>query len=404
VLALLAALGAAVHASFDELVYPVGSDLDYYLHYMRTVGEGGLGAFPGLFREWLSRPEHWLYPTPSRVGFILVSAAWAKVFGATPEALSLLSLVSFLALIALVFAAAERGLGPVRALLIALLVAFSPLYLGLARLALTDSFMCASQAALVWLFLGYVRAPESRARALGAGAAFLVAILSKEIAVLLAVPLLLHAALERWYARRVLPIARTLAVFVVPGLLCVLVWWLAAGDARTLLRTLHIVLTSPASNEYALAYGSGGWYRYPIDELLMSPLPTALGLAGVAVTLWRWRRGEYDALAVAFALVYVCQVALLAPFTKNLRYGAVLDVPLRVLAALLLWDLCGAARHRAGRLAAVLGVALLCTLGWRDYQLFWRQAGVYDPVTAVLAGVRGLVPLDPNARVPVDER
>lgn len=397
VLALIAAVGAAVHASFDELVYPVGSDIDYYLHYMRTVGAGGLGTFPGLFREWLATPEDWLYPPPSRVGFIVVSALWSLGFGASLESLSLLSLASFLALIALVFACVERWLGPLRALLAAALVACSTLYLGLARHALTDSFICLSQVATVWSFLGHVRAPEERWRAPVAGGAFLVAILSKEIAVLLALPLLVHAALERWHARRAVPLVRTALIFVGPGLVCLLAWWLAAGDARTLIETLRIVLASPASNEYALAYGSGGWFRYPLDELLMSPWPTALGLAGVVVALWRARRGEYDARAVALALVYVCQVAALGPFTKNLRYVAVLEVPLRVLAVWLLWECLGAARRGLGRGLCALVVALLCLLGWRDYQLFWIRSGVYDPVTTVLAGVRGLVPLDPSA-------
>ena len=169
------------------------------------------------------------------------------------------------------------------------------------------------------------------------------------------------------------------------------------------METLRIVLASPATNEYALMYGSGGWFRYPIDELLMSPWPTALGLAGVATVLWRWRRGEYDSLAVALALVYLCQVAALAPFTKNLRYVAVLEVPLRVLAVMLLWELGAAARQRLGRPLVVALVALLCALGWQDYQLF-RRAGVYDPVTLLLAGVRGLVPLDPNLAAPSGER
>lgn len=394
VLAGVAAVGLALHASFGTLAHPPGSDVDYYLYYMEVVGTHGPRAFPALFEEWLSRPGDWLYPPPSRVGFIGVSALWAQLFGTSVAALAKLSLASHLALILLVFAGAERWLGPLRALLVAALVATSTLYLGLARLALTDSFICLSQVAAVGLFLAYLRAPERRLRAVAAGAAFLLAILSKEIAVLLALPLLGFAAVERRHARRPVPLLRTLLVFLVPGLLCLAAWWLAAGGLGTLVETLRIVLASPASNEYAQRFGSGGWYRYPLDELLMAPAPTALGLAGVVVALWRWRKGEYDALAVALALLYLCQVAVLSPFTKNLRYVAVLEVPLRILALLLLWELLAAAHRRAGRLAVIALVAGLCALGWRDYRALWLRAGLYDPVTSALIAARGLGPAE----------
>jgi hypothetical protein len=136
----------------------------------------------------------------------------------------------------------------------------------------------------------------------------------------------------------------------------------------------------------------------------MSPGPTALGLAGVVTALWRWRRGEYESLSVALALVYLCQVAVLSPFTKNLRYVAVLEGPLRVLALLLLWELCGAARRRAARFLVVALVAALCWLGWQDYELFWLRWRAYDPVTVVLAGIRGLVPLDPSLGLAPESR
>jgi hypothetical protein len=188
------------------------------------------------------------------------------------------------------------------------------------------------------------------------------------------------------------PVGRTLAVLAGPALASLALWALAAGNPATLLRVMRIVLLSPASNEYAIAYGSGGWYRYPIDELLMSPWPTALGLAGVVVALWRWRRGEYDCLAVALALVYVAQVLVLSFFTKNLRYVAVLEMPLRVLAVVLLWELLRARSSALGRWTCVATVALLCWLGHRDYELIWLRWKTYDPVTLPLAGARGLVP------------
>jgi len=296
-------------------------------------------------------------------------------------------------MIVLTFACARRWFETTKAVLVTALVAFSTLYLGLARLALTDSFISLSQVAAIWLFFDYVRAPERLGRAIAFGAAWFVALLTKEIAVLLTISFVAHAAIERWYAKRDVPIARTAVVLVVPGVLCALCWILAAGSVSTLYDVMKIVMLSPATNKYAIQFGSGGWYRYPIDELLMGPAPTMLGIAAVAVALWRWRQGEYDALAVGMALVYIAQIATLSAFTKNLRYIALLEVPLRVLAVVLLWELFAAKRRAAGLAACTAIVAFLCLLGWLDYQLYWIQWRTYDPVTINLIGPRHMMPI-----------
>jgi hypothetical protein len=402
-LALLAGVGLALHASFDALVQPPNSDVDYYLRYMRAVAERGLGAFPELFRAYLAQREDWVYPNPTRLAFITTSALWSKVFGATPRALAELSLAAHLALIALVWATSVRWFGSLRAFLGVALVACSALLLGLARQALSDGFATLTQVASVCLFLEYVRRP-TRTRAVLAGSAFGLALLSKELALLLALPLLAHAALERRRSPDGPSLLSSGLVLALPAALGAGLLWLAAGGLSPLLGVLRIVLTSPATNEYAKVFGSGGWFRYPIDELLMSPWPTLCGLAGVVAALLAWRRGSYQGVPVALALVYVLQVTALASFTKNLRYVAVLEVPLRLLAVGLLWEFFAAGRRRLGRAACTLAVVLLCTSGWRDYRHVWLVWRTYDPMTTVLAGVRGLIPLDPHLTTVPDGR
>src|SRR5690349_10236038 len=87
-------------ASFASAVRDATSDEGYYLRYMQAVHDGGLRVFPGLFGEWNRTSSAWIFPPPSRVGFIVVSALWANVFGATLDALQLLSLASHLLLCA----------------------------------------------------------------------------------------------------------------------------------------------------------------------------------------------------------------------------------------------------------------------------------------------------------------
>ncbi len=394
-LAIATLVGLGLASTLEVVRYQPGSDEGYYLHYMEQVQQGGLGAFPAQFHFYLGEKRHWIFPPPSRVGFVAVSALWASVRGASLRSLSELSLAAHLALILATFAFASRWFGTAKGLLVTALVACSTLALGLARLALTDSVITLTQFLALALFYEYVQAPQRRWRALAFGCAFTFAILTKEIAVLLALPCAMWAAVERRQRGRDLPIGRTVLLLTLPAVLAGLCWIVAAGSPFKLIKVLRIVLLSPATNDYAIRYGSGGWFRYPVDEILMSPWPTLLGLLGIGVALWRWRRGEYGALAVFLALVYVSQVAMLGFFTKNLRYVAILELPLRFLAVILLWEFLSASRSRLGLAACTLAVSGMCWLGWSDFRLFWIRHHVYDPVTKELVGVRQMIPTTP---------
>lgn len=396
VAALVCGLGFALHGSLDSVQYQPHSDDGYYLRYMQDVSQRGLGALPEQFTFYLSETRHWIFPPPSRVGFTLACALWSELFGASLRAISLLSMVSHLALVVVSFAFALRWTSPLRAVCVASLMGFSTLHLGLSRLALTDVFISLVQVASIGLFIEYLRAPERRGRAIAFAVVFGFAMLTKEISVLLALPFAGCAALARWGERRAVPVARTVAILVLPGLACALGWWLAAGDLTTVWRVMKIVLLSPGTNEYALQFGSGGWFRYPIDELLMSPWTTLLGLGGVALALWRWRRGDLDLIAVSLALVYIAQVGVLGLFTKNLRYVAVLEFPLRFLAAGLIWDLCAAERSARGRVLAAAVALTLCAFAWSDYDRLWLEFRLYDPVTGALVIGREMAPRPPQ--------
>jgi len=387
-------IGRALHATLDTVKYQPHVDDGYYLRYMTEVGERGLAALPAQFRFYLSDQRHWIFPPPSRVGFTLVCAAWSKLFGASLRSLSYLSLASHLALIAVSFAFAQRWFTTTRAVLVAALVGFSTLHLGLARSALTDVFVSLVQVAAIGLFIEYIREPTRSLRAVGFALVFAFAMLTKEIAVLLAIPFALYAALERWFVGREIPIGRTAAIVVVPGVACVAGWVLSAGDVDTVYHVMKIVLLSPGTNDYAVRFGSGGWFRYPVDELLMAPWPTLLGLAGATLALWRWRwraPGAYS-LELALALIYAAQIGVLSFFTKNLRYVAVLEFPLRVLAVGLLWEFFNASRSKYGLAVCVAAVALICWSSWIDFSVIWLDFGMYDPVSGALIISRKMSP------------
>jgi 4-amino-4-deoxy-L-arabinose transferase-like glycosyltransferase len=388
-LVLLVAVAALVHPTIARLGEP-GPDEFYYLSYAKTLAERGPGAVRDLYHVHVEESRHWLFPSPLRVGYLALAAVWMKLDGVSPRSLAHLSLLSHLLSIAVVYRLVSRELDAARALLTATLLAASPLWLGMSRRALQDS--CATLAALLVLssFLAALDRPR-RGRLARFGAAFAFALLVKESLVLLAPPLLLWLALDRRDGRRARLLgvgAATLAALA----LTAAVWLLAAGSVATLRRLLAIVVETPATNAYLLRFGGGPWSRYLLDDLALAAGPTLLGLAGAGIALERARRGEGERLLVFAALLAAGLLAEHAFLNKNLRYLMLLDVPLRLSAVEALWRL-APARSTALRVATcAAAVLLLAALDVRSFFDLFVERGLYDPVSAPLLELRGIVP------------
>lgn len=379
--------------SFASAVQDPTSDDGYYLGYMQNVHANGLRAFPALFERWNSTRADWIFPPPSRVGFIVVSALWAGLFGADLSSLQHLSFASHLLLCVVNYAFARRQFGEPRALFLGLLLAFSALLMGLARLALTDSFNALCMTTTVWLFLELTSRPRPFAAGIPFMAALAFMVLVKELSVLLVVPFAAFVAYERFVRREPRDLGRLALWFAVPGAVTLAVFVLAAGSSTTFLETARIVLASPATNTYAQSMGSGPWFRPVLDYLLFSPVPTLLAIGWLGITAARLRAGEYDRPSFYFALLAACLVFELSFFTKNIRYAVVLELPIRVFSVLMIGELVGRTRRVPAAVLTGLAVLLLCWLDWSTFDQFWVRGRLYDPVTALLGYLRHLVPL-----------
>lgn len=385
-------VGALLWSTLGSVRYADNPDEAYYLAYAGHAGEHGLASFRQLFHDYLVEPARWLYPNPLRLGYILLATGWTSLRGVHFAALSELSLFCHVLLIGASYLFLRGLLGPPRAFAAAALVGFSPLLLGLARRALVDAPASLAGVLVLWSFCASLRRPERRgpralfACALGAG------MLIKETTLLLVVPCAALWLYERCAAGRSLPLRAHAGALAAPLAACAALWWLAAGDAATLVGVARIILVSPASNAYALEYGGGPWYRYPIDLLLLDPWPTLLGVAALGPAALRLRARAPGDAAVWLLLVVVGILAAYAPFTRNVRYVALCELPLRALAAGLLFQLAAADAGRRGLVAALAGVALLCAAGWLSFQALFVDAALYDPMTAPLLHLRGFFP------------
>ncbi|HEV8113974.1 MAG TPA: glycosyltransferase family 39 protein [Planctomycetota bacterium] len=389
----LALLARILLASFGAAVRDVTSDDGYYLHYMQAVQQGGLSAFPRLFDQWNATTAAWIYPPPSRIGFIVVSALWANPFGASLESLQHLSFASHLALCVVNYAFARRHFGEPKAFFIGISIAFSALLMGLSRLALTDSFNALCMTTTVWLFLGLLRDPSRFRNGIAFMASLAFMVLVKELSVLLVVPFLAFVLYERFARRVPHDLVRFALWFAIPGVVTAAVFVLAAGSVPTLVETMTIVLKSPSTNDYALHFGAGPWFRPIVDYLLFSPVPTLLAIGWFAVSVVRLRAGAYDRTSAFFVFLTGLLVLLFSFFTKNIRYAVVFELPIRVFAVLAISELVGNVSARRATLLVGAAVVYLCWLDWTTFDLFWVHGHLYDPVTAFLAMYRKLLPL-----------
>jgi 4-amino-4-deoxy-L-arabinose transferase-like glycosyltransferase len=386
-LAPVLALAAAIVLATPVITWRTGADEGFYLRYATRVAADGPGAFPALFRDYLSDPVgSRLFPSPARLTAIAYDAAAVRLAGPRFEALAHASLTAFLVLIVLVFAGARPVLGDRGALATALLLATSPLGLGMARRALTDSL----NAALLTVCLGLVihgLATRRGSRWWGAtSAAYAIAFLGRELNLILVPLALALVALDAIRHRRRPSGVALASVSLVPAVLAAGVLALAAGGIGVAWQALAAVVTQPGTNEYALRFGSGPWYRYLLDHLLLSPWTTLLYVAWTGYAVGT--RLDDDEL-LAWTLVPPLFLLCVMPFAKFVRWALFLDVPLRLGTAALLAAQAGTPRARA--MIAVMTLALVASQLLSFHRVF-VVGDVYDPTSFGLLALEGFLP------------
>jgi 4-amino-4-deoxy-L-arabinose transferase-like glycosyltransferase len=398
VLAAAVAALLAISCSSYPLTYAAPADEGYYRTYVEWLSQHGLDGYPQLFTQYLSDPKHWLYPSPVRVAFYVPAALLGMVFSPSFELLTGISIASHALLVGLVFLGTNRILGRAPALGSALLVACSPLLLGLGRRALSDSYATLWAMLAVYTYLDLVRSSGSWRRWVAFTLGFAAGILAKETTVLLVVPFAAWPFVtHRGRPPRAL-LVRLAAAIAATAVVTVVAYMVAAGGWTPFYRVVRIIVDSPATNPYALKYGSGPWTRYLVDLLLLSPLPLLLGVA-MAVRVLARDSVERRGILLFFVVLAAGVLIGYEPFTKNIRYVAILVVPLAVLTASFLHEVSGRCPVRVRRAVFAAALALLCALELLSFRTIFLQGRTYDPVTYRLLIARDLIPRpDSSAR------
>lgn len=365
------------------------SDDATYLRYTRRVFHQGPQAFPQLFQNFVSNTERWNSPPPSRVLHTSLAAALAWLFGDEMRTLGYLSVSCHLALIPSTFLLARRVTGELQAALIAALLATSPLLLALAGTALSDSCAFLFAACAVWMFLRWLERPRSVRATAALIVALWLAFAAKELSLFLIAPLAACAWLDARHRSDGARLGDIALAFATPCLAVFGTWVLAAGGVSTLRSTFEILLSSAGTNPYAHEVGSGPWYRYLIDLLLLSPWVALLAFAGVGVLALDLAAGAWNRTAVCCALLLAGLLLEGSFFSKNIRFLMILELPVRGLAVFALTRITTHAWPRRAQAVLLASVALLIAFDCASF--FDPLSYIYDPNTPELLRMRGIL-------------
>jgi len=378
-----------IFPSIDKVKFAPGADEGYYLYYSSTINAHGITAMRDLFSWYLSQSMHWFFPNPLRIGYILIASIWSLAFGNSFISLAYLSFLAYLIFIITNYLFCAHLFNKKIALLFSFLIAFSPLSIAMARRALTDSmanlFICTS----IWLFLLWLKKPRSISKKLWFASVFILAVLTKESLLLLLVPFFIFWLMSKYLFGQKLFWSDILSIAGLVGAVIYLIYYFAAGDMGKALAIPLLVSAYVKANSYALAYGSGPWFRYIIDYLLLSPWVMILAIGYLFTYLISYKYDENVSYLICFFLVCYFMFSFI---TKNVRYVMFLDMPTRLFAVFMLEKLTQRWHKIKLPHACVIAVLLIAFMDYLCFSNFFIKEGIYDPMSDFLLRAEHIIP------------
>jgi 4-amino-4-deoxy-L-arabinose transferase-like glycosyltransferase len=371
--------------------YAGSADEGYYLSYVNALTTNGVKFYPQIYEIYLEDSSHWHFPNPLRLSHYLVTAALATIFSPSFDLLAMVSAISHSLLVGITFLFARRRYSFRISLATAVLLAVSPLALGLGRRALIDSYSMLWGGLSIWCFLDCLRYRESWYKWASFIIVFVIAILAKETNVLLSIVFIAWPIIS--YGKR---LDRKLVTLLGGSLLCawgltVLAYILSAGGLSPFLNVVKVIIYSPNSNQYALNFGGGPWFRYIVDFILISPISSllAIGMGGIILA---GKRERENSESLFFLLLIAGLFFAFSFFTKNIRYVGIIVLPISLLAAMFVNELSCRWKGAWQNVFFALIIIAVCTTELVSFKRIFIDYKTYDPVTYRLLLSREMIP------------
>jgi len=374
--------------NFTKTEFFPKADEGYYYKYSVYISENGFSGFRKLFNDYIDNPGEWVYPSPIRAGLISIEAVWLRFTRHSMVNLAVLSYISFVLLLAVSYYFTRKFFGQNTALLFTALAAASPLDMALARRALSDAAGNLFIITSIWLFYIYAKSRANLARYLFIPV-FSIAILARELNVLFIGFFVIYAVYDSWVRRSKFALRDFLITLIAPVLLALSVYLYISAGPGNLIRLIQIIIFGPLSAEYALKFGSGPWFRYLVDFLLLSPVVFILAVAYFIKHIWG---KDCDKTATYLIIMTAVMLFSLSFFTKNARYAMFLNLPLRLFAVLMLKEIFDARFAGKALFLTNLSVILLVLADNFIFVRLFLINHIYDPVSYYLLRAWQIIP------------
>lgn len=386
----MAIIFTTVFPSISSVRFADRADEGYYLKYAGAVADRGVAEFRNLFTNYINNKANWVYPNPLRVGLIFISSAWVRLFGSSFLALAYLSFFSYFLFVVINYLFCSRVFGRDTARNFILLIMFSPISLAMSRRALSDSLVTLFLGLSIWLFLEMLYRDGSIFKRILFLAAFASSILIKETCFLFAAPFCIFLIIYKTWFNGKVKWSDSLYFLVYPAIIVLSAYIFAAGSVSKIIEVVKAVSGAVNTNQYAIIFGRGPWFRYIIDYMLLSPWVLILPIGYIFYLALNIDKIE---MREGYFLVILLTVFLMFNFlTKNVRYVMILDLPLRLFSALMVKKITD--KFSAGHSAAIAFcfIALIAVSDYANFSSLFLRQEIYDPITFLLLKARQLIP------------
>lgn len=371
-----------------------GADEGYYFTYAMIVKEGGVAQFPVLLRHHLSDKVMQRYPHPGRVGHVLLTAAWLGVFPDTFLSLARFSWFCFILFLLVSFWFARKYFGERTACLYTALLSIHPLLMTAGRRVLQDSVLNLFWAFSIWFFLDFLIEKKRRQYILFL-VFFCISLAIKEASGLLWIFFACAFLFLREKNDPRLSGRHLLGIFLIPiVILGVSYLWLLGGWANCMVLIRYLAGVhfpgGAVTNAYSL-FGMGPWYKFIMDELMLSPWTTLLAIGYLFCILLK-RRAEKPVAYLAVFLVLFYAIMSAMKYTKIIRFVMSMEISVCLFAVLMLQELFAGYKDERRALLVFLAVCVIYLVNSVNFVHLFVSWNIYDPISYWLLQAQRIIP------------
>jgi 4-amino-4-deoxy-L-arabinose transferase-like glycosyltransferase len=370
--------------------YKWGADEGTYYRQAREIRTYGCPGYRLAAERFIEDEAAHIFPSPLRILPLALDALALSVVNSI-AALSVVSLICFVLLGLLSYYYVKDIWERNVAVIVVVLLAFSPLGGAMARRALVDSMTYLASGFSLLSFLAYVVRRNSGRLRVFSFSLFLLQ-MTRESGVLL-YPFFFAVLVYLHYRRHPeITLRAVFLCFAVP-LGATLIAYEALFGAGTLYRMMHVIyfdnLLKPSW--YVVNFSSGPWYRYLVDFMLLSPFSILLAYLYTGHCLYR---REFDAQTGVLFAFFAYTILVFAFLQMNVRYVIFLDLVIRIIEALGLLAFASAfiKDRRKRTIVIAAAVALLAIMDVGSFTNYFVSNNIYDPVSYQLLHVEKFIP------------